>query len=53
MYTISRPEFKNLELTKEDLRYNAQELWSEGNSLYNYEVKKDGKNINSLKEELS
>lgn len=53
MYTISRAEFDNQELTLEELRYNAQELWEQGNRLYDYEVKKDGEHINSLTEELS
>lgn len=53
MYTISREEFKNETFTKETLRYTAQELWEQGNKLYDYEVKKDGKNINSLTEELN
>jgi len=53
MYTISREEFKNEKFTLSNLREKAQFLWECGNTLYDYEVKKNGKQLSgTLKEEF-
>lgn len=53
MYTISREEFKNQNFTLSTLRETAQFLWECGNQLYDYEVKKNGKQLSgSLIEEF-